>query len=43
LLMADGRALAFGSMAELGAQVGTAHLPLEETFVKLLERRTGAA
>jgi ABC-type multidrug transport system ATPase subunit len=43
LLMADGRALAFGSRAELGTQAGNADLPLEETFVELLARRTRAA
>jgi ABC-type multidrug transport system ATPase subunit len=40
LLLAEGRAIAFGSPAELKARAGHADMTLEEVFVTLLERTT---
>ena len=43
LLMAEGRALAFGTRAELAAEAGMGAASLEEIFIELLSRRARAA
>ena len=43
LLMAQGRALAFGTLAELRAEAGNVDLSLEEVFIELLSRSARAA
>jgi ABC-type multidrug transport system ATPase subunit len=43
LLLAEGRAVAFGTPAELKLRAGDAAMPLEEVFVALLTRRSSAA
>jgi len=43
LLLAEGRALAFGTLAELRAQAGDPQMTLREVFLALLERRPRAA
>jgi len=43
LLMAKGRALAFGTLAELRAEAGNSDLSLEEIFIELLSRSDRAA
>ncbi len=43
LLLAEGEAVAFGTLAELRAEAGNVELPLEEIFVALLARRSRAA
>jgi ABC-2 type transport system ATP-binding protein len=43
LLMAEGRALAFGTFAELRTEAGTDDMSLEQIFVELLSRRVRAA
>jgi len=43
LLLAEGEAIAFGTIAELKAEAGNGELPLEEVFVALLARRARVA
>jgi ABC-2 type transport system ATP-binding protein len=43
LLLAEGRALAFGSLAELRAEAGNLDASLEQVFVELLSRRARGA
>lgn len=43
LLLAEGRALAFGTLVELQAEAGGAQMTLREVFLALLARRPGAA
>lgn len=43
LLLAEGEAVAFGTLQELRAEAGSAGMPLEDVFLALLARRSRAA
>jgi ABC-type multidrug transport system ATPase subunit len=43
LLLADGRAIAFGTLSELRAAAGSMNAPLDEVFAALLRREVGRA
>jgi len=43
LLLAEGRALAFGTLVELRAEAGHAQMTLRDVFLTLLARRSRAA